>query len=150
LTIHQLILRDSIAIQAAPALVWDALVNPAKTKLYMFGCEAISDWKTDSPLLWKAFPDGREILIMKGNIVEIERDRFLAYTMFDPNAGLDDIPENYLTVTYELYPDNGQTILTINQGDFAMMENGEQNYQEAVKNGGWIPILSEIKKLLEK
>ena len=33
--------------------VWDMLTNPQKTKLYMFGCETVTDWKPGSELLWR-------------------------------------------------------------------------------------------------
>ena len=46
----QLTVQNSITINAAPAVVWDALVNPEQTKKYMFGCETVSDWQVGSPL----------------------------------------------------------------------------------------------------
>ncbi len=115
----------------------------------MFGCETRSDWKIDSPLLWCGNVDGAEIIFVKGNIVEIEHNRFLAYTTFDPNGGIDDIPENYLTVTYELSIENEQVILTVTQGDFAAVEDGEKRFHQAMESGGWDPILGEIKKISE-
>lgn len=36
---------NTIEIQATPEAVWDALVNPEKTKIYMFGCATVSDWQ---------------------------------------------------------------------------------------------------------
>ncbi len=147
--LKQLVLRDSIALNTSPSHVWDVLTNPAQTKMYMFGCETVSDWKIDHPLLWNGNHNGKEMTYVKGNIVEIEHERFLAYTSFDPHAGVADIPENYLTVSYEIYVENGQTILTITQGDFATVENGEQRYQNALKEGGWAPILVEIQKLID-
>jgi uncharacterized protein YndB with AHSA1/START domain len=146
----QLIIRNSIVINASPARVWNALVNPEQTKKYMFGCETVSDWKVDGSLLWKANYEGKETIFVKGNIVEIEDERFLAYTTIDPNAGIADIPENYLTVTYELSLENGQTVLTVTQGDFTSVEDGERRYREAIESGGWDPILQQLKELLEK
>ncbi len=43
----EMIATDSITIDAAPSLVWDALVNPLMTRKYMSDCEALSDWKPD-------------------------------------------------------------------------------------------------------
>ena len=74
----------------------------------------------------------------------------LAYTTIDPNSTIADIPENYLTVTYALAEDNGQTVLTVTQGDFATVANGQQRYTETYNNGeGWNPILVQIKALVE-
>ncbi len=146
---HQLILRDSISINAPASVVWDILVNPQETKKYMFGCSAMSDWKIDSPLLWTANIDGADRVFVKGNIVELEQHRFLAYTTIDPHSRIEDIPENYLTVTYELSVENEHTILIITQGDFAVVEDGERRFGEAVKEGGWNPILVQIKHIAE-
>ncbi|MFT4523676.1 MAG: hypothetical protein ACI8ZN_002631 [Bacteroidia bacterium] len=34
----------SIAINASATQVWDALTDPEKIKVYLFGTEAITDW----------------------------------------------------------------------------------------------------------
>jgi uncharacterized protein YndB with AHSA1/START domain len=59
-------INNSITINAPAKDVWDALVNPAKTKQYMFGCEAISDWKKGSSLLWRGQYEGKEMIFVKG------------------------------------------------------------------------------------
>ena len=144
-----LIVKNSIAIDAPASKVWDALVNPAQTKKYMFGCETVSDWKPGSELLWKGNYEGEDMVFVKGEIVEIEPEKFLSYTTIDPNSDIADVPENYLTVTYELKEENGQTILTTTQGDYSTVGDGEKRYKETVDGGGWGPILVEIKKLVE-
>ena len=146
-----LIIKSVIAIDAPASQVWDALTNPEKTKLYMFGCETVSDWKVGSALLWKGNYEGQDIVFVKGNIVEIEPEKLLIYTTIDPNSTIDDVSENYLHVTYSLLSENKKTILTVTQGDYNTVSEGKKRYQEAYNNGeGWNPILSEIKKLIEK
>ena len=144
-----LIVKNSLSIDAPAAKVWDALVNPEQTKKYMFGCEAISDWKPGSPLLWKGVYEGKEMIFVKGIIKDIQPGKFVAYTTIDPNSGIADIPENYLTVTYEVTGSNGQTVLTATQGDYSKVGDGEKRYQETVNGGGWQPILEAIKQLVE-
>ena len=144
-----LIVRSTISINAPASRVWDALVNPAQTKKYMFGCETVSDWKVGSPLLWRMDLQGKEFIAVKGTILEIDPEKFLAYTTIDPNSGIEDVPENYLTVTYTLTAENGQTELTVTQGDYSKVGDGDMRYKETVDGGGWMPILVEIKKLLE-
>jgi len=147
---RQLIVKNSISINAPLAKVWNALINPEETKKYMFGCETVSDWKTGSTLLWKGSYEGKEMVFVKGNIVDIKPEKLLVYTAFDPLSTIPDIPENYLTVTYNLSTEKGQTILTVTQGDFATVAEGERRYKEAFNDGdGWNPILIEIKKLVE-
>ena len=141
---------NTITIHAPAAKVWDALTNPAQTKKYMFGCETVSDWKPGSSLLWKMQHEGKELIAVKGSIVDIQPEKLLAYTVIDPNSSIADIPENYLTVAYTLNSQNGQTILTVTQGDYNIVADGEKRYKEAYNNGeGWNPILAEIKKLVE-
>jgi uncharacterized protein YndB with AHSA1/START domain len=144
-----LIIKNSISIDAPASRVWDALVNPAQTKKYMFGCEAISDWKIGSPLIWRGVYEGNEMIFVKGNIVELIPEKLLAYTVIDPNSGIADIPENYLDVTYTLQEENSKTILTATQGDYSKVGDGENRYRHSAEGGGWDPILIEIKKLVE-
>jgi uncharacterized protein YndB with AHSA1/START domain len=146
----QLIVKNSISINAPASKVWDALTNPEQTKKYMFGCETVSDWNIGSSLLWKLDYEGKEMVAVKGKIVALEPEKFLAYTTIDPNSTIEDIPENYLKVTYDLTGENGRTILTVTQGDYSKVADGERRYKEAYKGGeGWNPILVEIKKLVE-
>lgn len=144
-----LIIKNSITINAGPEKVWNALINPAQTKKYMFGCETVSDWKPGSALLWKGNYEGKEMVFVKGNIINIEPEKLLVYTTIDPNSEISDIPENYLTVTYTLSSQNEQTVLTVTQGDYATVADGEKRFRESTDGGGWDPILAEIKKLLE-
>jgi uncharacterized protein YndB with AHSA1/START domain len=145
-----LIVKNTIVINAPVSIVWDALVNPEQTKKYMFGCETVSDWKVGSPLLWKGLHEGKEMVFVKGHIVDIQPEKFLAYTTIDPNSTIDDVSENYLTVTYSLSFEKGKTTLTVTQGDYATVAEGERRYKEAFNNGeGWNPIIQEIKKMVE-
>jgi uncharacterized protein YndB with AHSA1/START domain len=145
-----LVVQNKIMINAPASKVWDALTNPAQTKKYMFGCETVSDWKKGSPLLWRGSYEGKEMVFVKGAIVDINPGKFLAYTTIDPNGPIADIPENYLTVTYELATENGQTALTVTQGDYSKVADGKKRYEETYNNGeGWNPILVQIKSLVE-
>ncbi|HZE83962.1 MAG TPA: SRPBCC domain-containing protein [Puia sp.] len=145
-----LIVTNSILIHAPAPRVWDALVNPAQTKKYMFGCEALSDWKPGSSLLWQGEYEGKNMVFVKGKIVEIDPGKLLAYTTIDPNSGMEDIPENYVTVTYRLSEEKGQTLFSVEQGDFAGVADGERRYTETYNNGeGWNPILVQIKAVVE-
>jgi uncharacterized protein YndB with AHSA1/START domain len=147
---EKLEVKNNITIRSERSKVWDALVNPEQTKKYMFGCEALSDWKVGSPLIWKMMHEGKEFIAVKGNIKHIQPGRSLTYTVIDPNSGMPDIPENYLHVTYELSDEKGATRLDVTQGDYNIVAEGEKRYKEAYNNGeGWNPILVKIKEILE-
>ena len=117
----------------------------------MFGCEAVSGWEPGDELIWKGIFDGQELVAVKGNILSIEPGRKLEYTTFDPNnPEMKDVPENYLSVIYDLHEIDGKTMLTVSQGDFSKVMNGEQRYKDVYNNGeGWNPILVQIKTLVE-
>lgn len=146
---ESLVIRNSITIQAPKSVVWNLLVNPSETKKYMFGCEALSDWKPGSPLIWKGNYEGNEMVFVKGEIVSIEPEKHLAYTTIDPNSSVEDIPENYLTVTYDLEETDGSTLLNVSQGDYTTVAEGQKRYEDTVAGGGWQPVLESIKKLAE-
>ena len=107
---EKIIKRKSI-LNAKREIVWDTLTNPNKTKLFMFNCEAHSDWKIGSDIKWKGNFNGYESG-EKGVILELTKNEHLKYTSIDPNFGIEDIPENYLHVTYDLKEVEGKTELT--------------------------------------
>ena len=146
-----LIIKNTIVINAPASKVWSALVKPELTKKYMFGCEPITDWKAGSTLLWKGSHEGKEVVFVKGHIKEIQPEKSLIYTVFDPlNPNMEDKPENYLTVTYSLSYDKGKTTFVVTQGDYNKVAEGKKRYEESYNNGeGWHPILVQIKSLVE-
>ncbi|MGL6269133.1 MAG: SRPBCC domain-containing protein, partial [Chitinophagaceae bacterium] len=112
------IVENHVTINGTLVQVWDMLTNPAKTKLYMFGCETVSDWKQGSELLWRGNYEGKEMVFVKGFVLHINPPKLLQYSVIDPNATFPHIPENHLNVTYELAEVNGQVVLTVNQDGF--------------------------------
>jgi hypothetical protein len=100
--------------------------------------------------LWRGVYEDKEIVFVKGHIIEIVPKTKLVYSTFDPNSTIEDIPANYLNVRYELIENNGVTTLNVSQGDYSKVADGERRYKESSNNGeGWNPILLEIKKLVE-
>ena len=144
------IVKNSIVINASPEKVWNALVNPDETKKYMFGCETVSDWKIGSALLWRGSYEGKEMVFVKGFVLEIQPNKILKYTVIDPNAQYPHTPENHLNVTYELSFSDNQTTLTVSQDGFETAADGEKRYKDVYNNGdGWNPILKLIKEVVE-
>ena len=146
-TMKQLIARASVQINAPAARVWDVLTQTEFTRQYMFGCEAVSDWKVGSPLLWKGMQNDRQIVFVKGTILRIEPEKALAYTTFDPNAGLEDVPDNYVTASYHLTPNRDGVLLEVSQGDFAKCAHCEKRYSETA--AAWPIVLQKVKALAE-
>lgn len=143
----ELNISNTISINAEKSKVWEILTQPEWTRQYMFGCDVITDWKPGNPVLWQGEMNGEKIVYVKGNVVEYKHNDKIRYTVFPPGLDLEDIPENYLTVTYELSDTNGQTRLTISEGDFSKVANGKQRYAETLEGGD--TILVKIKELAE-
>lgn len=142
---------NTILINAPIETVWAVLTESTYTKIYMFGCETISDWKVGSPLIWKMQHEGKDFIPVKGEVLEITKPTLLKYSVIDPNASYPDIPENYLKVTYSLEEDKNQTKLTITQDGFENAAEGEKRFKDVNNNGeGWMPILVQMKDLAEK
>lgn len=147
---EEMVVENIITINASTEKVWDVLTNPQQTKKYMFGCETISDWKEGSPLIWQMQYEGKDFIPVKGNVVKIEPNRYLLYTVIDPNSNMPDIPENYLNVEYILTPHGNTTELRVTQSGFEHAANGEARFKEATNNGeGWNPIMIQIKQIAE-
>jgi uncharacterized protein YndB with AHSA1/START domain len=143
-------IRQSITIDAPKEKVWDALVNPEMTKQYMYGCVPVTDWRMGSPLLWQGEENGQVITFVKGHVIEIIPNEYLAYTVIDPNnPDIPDIPDNYLTVIYTLTEKEGTTTFHVSQGDYSKVANGDQRFADTQAQGGWMSILEAIRDLVE-
>jgi len=141
-----MIIKKVVRFKANKEQVWDLLTLPALTKQYMYGCEVLSDWKVGSPIHWKGLTEeGEDIIHVKGEIISITIREQVSFTIFDPNIGLSDIPENYVKLTYTLKELADSIELTIIQSDLTGKENAEKRYQESI--AGWdmiIPIMEKV------
>lgn len=140
---NSLVAHSTITINAPAAKVWQALTDPALIKQYLFGTEAISDWKVGSPITYKGEWEGKTYED-KGTILELVPEKFLVSTYWSSMSGKPDSPENYQKVTYELSEANGQTTIAITQDNNA----SEESKQHSEKN--WAMVLQGMKELLEK
>jgi len=145
-----LIARGAVTINVEPAVVWDYLTNAEHTRKYMFNCAPITDWQVGSPLLWQGVWEGKEAVFVKGEVVQYEPYKALAFTTIDPNnAATPDLPENYVAVTYRLQALAKGTQLEVEQGDFATVAEGQKRFEEVSAGGGWQSLLETIKQLAE-
>ncbi|GAB4034537.1 SRPBCC family protein [Spirosoma jeollabukense] len=142
---EEFIVRKKISLNAEPSAVWNALTNPEKTRQYFFSCEVFSDWEVGSTILFT----GRLFLIknieMKGQILRIEPNKLLQYSL--TNGDDVDDPDNFSIVTDELTYENGQTILSITD-KVGQGEGAQERYDRSEK--GWDKILEGLKELVEK
>ena len=141
-----MVIDKRIEFKCSQEKLWDLLTNPAQTQQYMFGCEVLSDLKIGSPVIWKGkTEDGAEIIHVKGKITHITDGEKVAFTMFDPNMGIKDIPENYVHLTYEVSGTQTDSALRLIQ-DFTGTENAEQRFSES--DAGWNMVIDIMKKMV--
>lgn len=132
----------SIEINAEPAKIWDALTNPEKIKIYLFGTETISDWKEGSPILFRGEYQGQKYED-KGTITRFEPMKIFQYTYLSSFSGLNDEPGNYSLVTFRMEPSQDKVILTVTQSGFDNEEAREHS------NAGWEFIIQKLIQILE-
>ncbi|HZW38870.1 MAG TPA: SRPBCC family protein [Ignavibacteriaceae bacterium] len=132
-----------INVDASPSEVWNALTNPEIIKQYLFGTEAISDWKVGSKLEFKGEWEGKEYFD-KGIITKFEPEKILQYTYLSSFSTLEDIPENYNTITCKLQKRNGSTELTLTQDNIPTEESKNHSEQN------WNAVLKKLKEIVEQ
>lgn len=136
-----LVAQTSILIEADAEKVWRALTDPALIKRYLYGTEAVSDWKVGSPISYRGVWEGKAYED-KGRILEIEPGRLFKSSYWSAFSGLADSPDNYNTVTYSL--ESGEsTRLTVTQDNIPSEEGMAQ------AEGNWRMVLQALKELLE-
>lgn len=139
---------EEIAFKANKDTVWNLITNPKMTKKYMFGCEVISNWEIGSPIEWKTTLDNNmPITYVKGTIIKYSERDNVSFTMFDPTMGIPDIPENYITLSYQIIEKETGCLLKITQGDFQNTENAVKRFEESKQ--GWQMVIPLMKKLLD-
>ena len=141
---QDLVVSQSININAPAAKVWDALTNPAIIKEYLFGTETVTDWQPGSAVIFQG--EYGEIKYKdRGVVVENILHQKLSYTYWSGFTGLEDKPENYSLVTYTLKNDtNDITNFTWTQKGFAT----EEGYQHSLS--GMTAFLEQIKAIVER
>jgi uncharacterized protein YndB with AHSA1/START domain len=131
-------------IAAPPEKLWQALTEPAYTRLYFFGMEFDSDWRPQSELL-AAGSDG--VKKRWGQVLRYEAPKVLAYTFDGPAHG--QAPGRPTVATFELQPHGGGTKLTLTHSQLQAQDLDPRRDTFAGLNNGWPAILSSLKSLME-
>jgi uncharacterized protein YndB with AHSA1/START domain len=134
--------RKSVVINAPVSDVWKALTDPALIKQYYMGIDAIGKWQEGNTIIFKGEWKGKKVE-GKGKVLQLEDERLLKHSYWSNFSGLEDKPENYHIITYELMPKNGNTELILTEENLPTSEMKEQSGKL------WDMIFSNLKKLLE-
>lgn len=133
----------SADIHASPMEVWEALTTPELINKYFFGTHAISTWEVGSPIIFKGVWEEKEYRD-KGIILKSQPGVLFQYTYLSSLSGVEDKPENYVTITYALVEVGGGTKVTVSQTDIPT-EEASKHAEET-----WQVVLNNLKGMLEK
>jgi uncharacterized protein YndB with AHSA1/START domain len=122
--------------------VWEALVTPEIIKQYFFGTNTRSDWTVGSKITFSGSWEGKTYED-KGTILANEPGKMLKYSYWSSMSGIEDLPENYVEITYELHEKDGKTLITITQDNIP----SEKMKEHSTEN--WKMVLGGLKKLME-
>jgi uncharacterized protein YndB with AHSA1/START domain len=141
---HDLIVSRSIDIAAASSKVWEVLTQSERIKEYLFGTNTTTDWKEGSDILFEGEYEGTEYQD-KGTILTNVIEEKISYTYWSNFSGVEDKPENYSVVTYELSEtDADRTKLTWTQKGYAS-EEGYKHSASSIEG-----LLLKIKEIAER
>ena len=134
-------------VNASPTAVWKALTTVSTLKQFFFGSDISTDWRVGSPIRFRGAWKGKPYED-KGNIQAFDAGKRLSFTHWSPLSGMEDKPENYHIVTFDLRPTNGGTEVVLTQTN----QNDEEpltaeNRQEYARN--WTMVLDGLKKAVE-
>ena len=129
-----------IYIKAEPQTVWEALTSAEFTRQYLHATDVESDFKVGSSII---FYNADKSIAIAGEVLEVEVHKKLSFTWhvhYNPEA-IKEVPSR---VTYLLEKSEEATKLTLIHDNFP-----PASVVYPVINEGWIPILSNLKTLLE-
>lgn len=132
-----------INIKATISKVWDALTNPAIIKRYFFGTDTTTDWQPGSAVTFTGEWQGKTYKD-KGEVLSNEKEKLLKYTYWSSMSGLEDKPENYAIVTYQLSGADGNVDLIVTQ------ENIPDEKTKAHSLENWKKVVEGLKAIVEK
>jgi uncharacterized protein YndB with AHSA1/START domain len=107
---------STITITAPRLVVWDAVTLPENVRRWQYDSDLTTDWVVGQPIRFRAEWQG-QVFEQWGTVLEFDAPDRLRYSLFAPRPGLEDRPENYFTMTYELDAVDGATRVTFIQED---------------------------------
>jgi uncharacterized protein YndB with AHSA1/START domain len=119
--------------------VWKWLTEPELVKQYFFGTNLVTTWEVNTPIFWRGEWDGNAYED-KGIVLQFNPQKLFAYTYLSSWSNLEDKPENYQTITFQLVEIDGNTNVIITQTNIPTEEQKQHSEQN------WISILAELQK----
>lgn len=128
-------------VKAPLKKVWEALTDADIVKQYFFGSNQETNWKVGSPIRFWGEYEGQKYED-KGEVLEYEQNKKLAFSYLSSWSGLPDEPDNYLYVSYEVKEVPEGTQLSITQSNY---DEEKAKHSEA----NWATVIDGLKKIVE-
>jgi uncharacterized protein YndB with AHSA1/START domain len=131
-----------IHINAPIQKVWDTITKPKLVKLWQFGSDLTTNWEIGSKIHFST-AWGDKVFEQWGKVLAFEPMELVQYSLFAPRPDLEDKPENYFIMSYQLTESEGLTKLVIIQ------EDDRPNAVQEAPQGEENPVLQSLKQLAE-
>jgi uncharacterized protein YndB with AHSA1/START domain len=132
-----------IRIDAPVDKVWEALTKPEIVKQYFFGTDMHTDWKEGGDIRFTGVHEGKQYED-KGTLLTVVPNQLIRFTYWSSLSGIEDKPENYVNVTYELEGDGDHTTVEVTQENIPDEKRKEHSEQQ------WNKVLESLRDLLEE
>jgi uncharacterized protein YndB with AHSA1/START domain len=134
---------STVKILAPAKKVWLALTNPGLVKQWQYGSDLQTTWEVGTSIVFRNEWNG-QVFEQKGTVLEFSPESRLKYLLFFPRPDLQENPERYFFMTYELAESDGTTSLLVRQEDPRPSAPGESSAGDDGPD-----VLSHLKELVE-
>ncbi|MRG44830.1 ATPase [Chitinophaga sp. SYP-B3965] len=141
--LQDFVVTKALDINAPVSKVWNFITTPEGIKEYLFGTNAISEWKVGSLIRFVGVYEGKSYED-RGTIEVFDEEKVFEYTYYSSFSGVPDQAENYTVVRMELEPTEEGTRLKVKHSNFPT----ETAYQNNEKQ--WDIVLDIIKDKTEE
>jgi len=117
---------SKVSVNAAKGTIWKVVTEPVYVQQWQYGSVLDTDWSIGGPIRFTTEWDG-QTFEQWGSVLSFDAPSKLSYSLFAPRPDLEDRPENYFTMTYELTDGDGVTVLTITQEDPRPSDNPDDD-----------------------
>jgi|GEM_PF-733149 len=140
--------KRMVVINAPQEAVWNTLVRRGLAVLHLLREDGYKAMQEGSTHVWYDAEDPQQEPRLKTTISVVAAPRRIALMAYVPSTGLPDLPENYTSVDIELATEeDGRTLVTVEQGDFAAYRHGKKLARDA--GNGWVEALIRLREHVE-
>lgn len=136
-------INKEIIISATPSVVFNMITNPDEITKYFPLDDVISTWEEGSEILYKGVVNNHAFTDY-GIIDVIKPPHIFQYTYWSDNHGTQRLPENHLTIKYELTKHNNDTKLILVHSH---LQN--KDMYKLMNNSVWGNLLASMKSHIE-